>query len=93
MKGCLAYLIILILVAWLMSCSKTKFQPACKKCIILSDKYNLEKVYLRTDTLYQDVLCGFELGRFKEAKEFWDNYGGFVVCDRDLYEKRIHIIN
>ena len=90
----LIFLTLMTICAALCSCSKTQLQPepTCRKCLILSEKFTREKVYLKTDTSYQDILCGHWLEVFKENKKVWDKDTGFVVCDRDLFERRIYLI-
>jgi len=90
----ITFILFLCLIASLCSCSKTQLQPepTCRKCLILSEKFTREKVYLKTDTSYQDVLCGHWLEVFRENKLIWDKDTGFVVCDRDLFERRIYIV-
>ena len=84
---------ILIILAIFCSCGKTyPDEPTCRNVLILSEKFTREKVYLKTDTSYQDVLCGHWLEVFKENKKVWDLDTGFRVCDRDLFERRIYII-
>ncbi len=86
----ITFMFLMCLIAALCSCGKTQLQPepTCRKCLILSEKFTLEKVYLS----YQDVLCGHWLEVFRENKKIWDKDTGFVVCDRYLFERRIYII-
>lgn len=102
------FLIACCVIAAFCSCSKQSTTEYCKTCIILSEKYSNDKrivsglfsppaevtlrIYLRTDTLYQDVLCGHWLQVFRENKKIWDLDTGFVVCDRYLFERRIYIV-
>lgn len=87
-------ILFLCLIDSLCSCGKTQLppEPTCRKCSIISLKYTREKVYLKTDTLYQDVLCGHWLEVFREEKKRMDLDTGFVVCDRDLFERRVYVI-
>jgi hypothetical protein len=89
----LIFLFLMCLIAALCSCGKTyPDEPTCRRVYILSEKFTREKVYLRTDTTYQDILCGHWLEVFRENKKVWDKDTGFVVCDRDLFERRIYIV-
>jgi hypothetical protein len=90
----LIFLFLMCCLAALCSCGKTQLQPepTCRRVLILSEKFTREKVYLKTDTSYQDILCGHWLELFKENKKFWDLDTGFVVCDRDLFERRVYIV-
>jgi len=88
LKGYLLWCLIILLIL-VFACTKP---DQCRNCIILSKKYTLERVYLKTDTLYQDLLCGKWLEVFKEDKKRWDRDTGFVVCGRDLFEKIIYVV-
>ena len=90
LKGYLLWLLLITLIL-IFACTKSEVNQ-CKNCIILSKKYTLERVYFKTDTLYQDYLCGQWLKVFKEDKKRWDRDTGFVVCGRDLFEKIIYVV-
>jgi len=92
MKRLKGYLLWLLLITLILIFGCTKSEVDCRKCIILSKKYTIEKVYFKTDTLYQDYLCGRWLQVFKEDKKRWDRDTGFVVCGRDLFEKIIYVV-
>tara|TARA_R110000868_G_scaffold335443_1_gene596298 strand:- start:891 stop:1184 length:294 start_codon:yes stop_codon:yes gene_type:complete len=58
----------------LASCTKeqTEKPPNCSPVYLLSDKYTIDSVYLKTDTLWQDKnICGADLERLKLIKPYW----------------------
>ena len=73
-------------------CSCTKPEQTEGQCLIISLKYTTQKVYFKTDTLYNDYLTGHWFQVFVENKKIWDLDTGFVVCDLNIFEKRIYII-
>ena len=83
------FILFLCLIASLCSCSKEQTEG---QCLIISLKYTTQKVYFKTDTLYNDYLTGHWFEVFVENKKIWDLDTGFVVCDRDLFERRIYIV-
>ena len=69
------FILFLCLIAAFCSCGKTyPDEPTCRKVLILSEKFTREKVYLKTDTSYQDVLCGHWLEVFKDNKKILPYY-------------------
>ncbi len=86
-------LLVFILIIWAIfcSCSKTEIKTE-GQCLIISLKYTTTKVFLKTDTLYNDYLTGHWFEVFVENKKKWDQDTGFRVCDRDLFERRIYVI-
>ena len=59
------------------NCTKDSLaSPKCDKVCLLSDKYNSESVYIRTDTLWKDDhICGEDLIRLSKKQDFW-----IVLC-------------
>jgi len=85
-------LVTFILIIWAIFCSCSKPEQTEGQCLIISLKYTSQKVYFKTDTLYNDYLTGHWFEVFVENKKVWDKDTGFVVCDRDLFERRLYII-
>jgi len=85
------FILFFCLIAALCSCSKTEIKTE-GQCLIISLKYTTTKVFLKTDTLYNDYLTGHWFEVFVEDKKKWDLDTGFRVCDRDLFERRIYVI-
>lgn len=61
---------------FLTACTKESFEkpPDCSPVYLLSDKYTIDSVYLRTDTLNGGkaiIACGAELERLKLIKPYW----------------------
>ena len=83
------FLLLVCVIASLCSCSKEQTEG---QCLIISLKYTTTKVFLKTDTLYNDYLTGHWFEVFVENKKKWDLDTGFRVCDRDLFERRIYIV-
>ena len=66
------YLIIIVL---LFSCTKEiEPQPLATDCghaYLISDKFQADSSFIRTDTLWHDYICGYELERIMAIKPYW----------------------
>lgn len=62
-------LIVILCVILILSCTKEPLQPACQQCYLVSQKYTLDSVYISTDTLWQDRVCGLELAKVRAAPQ------------------------
>ena len=88
LKGYLLWCLIILLIL-VFACTKKQTEG---QCLIISFKYTREKVFIRTDTPYNDYLTGYWFEVFVEDKRRWDRDTGFVVCGRDLFEKIIYVV-
>lgn len=86
-------LLTIIAAMLLLSCSKSKFiEPSCRWYIMLSDKYNYDSVFIRTDTLFGRAgqyayACGSNLDSIKAFKPIM-----FNVCANNMLETIYYVI-
>lgn len=68
------FILLLLVIAMLYSCSKEPI-PLCKQAWYISEKYSSDEVYIKTDTLWHDQVCGRWIDTIRVQKP-----GNYTMC-------------
>jgi hypothetical protein len=85
-------LLFITLIALFISCTKENIkEPTCQRIFMLSDKYSIDTVYLRTDSIFpwgrlHNDFCGEQLNQFKSDTSL------LRLCEDQTFERKRYVI-